>query len=124
MKRLGMFLMTALLLAFSSQIFAESSVKTAPTTKPAPFKVKAKRTEKVKLQRHVGEIQKISLTDQLLVVKSPRGEESFKIFPETQVKRGRERHLQSDLEEGMTVTIKYSEENGAKVARIVNLPKN
>jgi hypothetical protein len=123
MKKIGMFLMAATLLAFSTQTFAESSVKTAPTAKTVPFKVKARKTERTKLQRHVGEIRKISLNDQLLVVKNPRGEESFKIFPETQVKRGRERHLQSDLEEGMKVTIKYSEENGTKIARVVTLPK-
>ncbi|HET6371149.1 MAG TPA: hypothetical protein VFG95_08125, partial [Nitrospiria bacterium] len=75
-------------------------------------------------QQRYGILQSVDLDGRSLTVKNRRGEESFKILPDTRVTRGRKRILQGDLREGMKVTIAYEKVSGEKIARSVRVAKD
>ena len=122
MKTIRTLLAVALLAAFSFPVFAEEPTTTDSAVKGVPTELK--KTEGVRTQQRYGILQSVDLDGRSLTVKNRRGEESFKILPDTRVTRGRKRILQGDLREGMKVTIAYEKVSGEKIARSVRVAKD
>ncbi|MBI3611117.1 MAG: hypothetical protein HY204_10520 [Nitrospirae bacterium] len=71
-----------------------------------------------------GTVKAVDLTAHTLSIKNRRGEQSFVITPETQLKRGRE-HLRLDgLKVESEVTVTYWDRDGKKQARLIRLKKS
>jgi hypothetical protein len=117
MKHIVMFLIAAALLAITAPLSAEP-------TASAPQKAKVSTVEALKglkLHQSTGVISSIDLDHQNLIIKNRRGEHAFSIVSETQVKKGREKLGQTQLQPGMKVTVRYWEQEGRKIARIIKL---
>ena len=120
MKRIVMFLVAAALLVFTHPLSAEPTAAV-----PQQAKVSTVDALKgLKLRESTGVISSVNLDGQSLIIKNRRGELIFSIVPETQVKKGREKVQQAELETGMKVTVRYWEKEGRKIARIVKLEKD
>jgi hypothetical protein len=122
MKTIRTLLAVAVLMAFSFPVFAEEPTATDAAVKSVPTELR--KSEGVKTQHRSGILQSVDLDGQSLTVKNRRGEESFKILPDTRVTRGRKRIQQGDLGEGMKVTIAYEKVDGEKIARSVRVAKD
>jgi translation elongation factor EF-G len=117
MNRIAMFLVVAALMAVTHPLSAEP-------TPSAPRKAKTSTVEamkNLKLQQSTGVISSVDLERQSLIVKNRRGEQAFSVASETQVKKGREKFKPTELKPGMKVTVRYWEQEGRKIARIIKL---
>lgn len=98
-----------------AQQLASSSINVKPAI--------SERTMPAAVRHMSGTIKEIDLAAHTLSLKSRRGEQSFMINSETQVKRGRT-HLRLDgLRSDSQATVTYLELDGKKQARIIKLKK-
>ena len=121
MKNIVSFLIVACMLTiFSSSVLAQEAVSALPTAGKSTIEA----LKGLKLRQHSGVIKEVDLVDHRLVIKNRRGEQIFSMTPETQVKKGRKKFTRNDLKLGVKVTVRYWENKGEKIARIVKLHKN
>jgi len=120
MKSIVMFLIVAVLLAIATPILAEPIPAASQEAKASTLET----LQGLELRQHTGVISSVNLDEQRLVIKNRRGEQTFSIVTETQVKKGREKVKLAVLESGMKVTVRYWEQEGRKIARIVKLEKD
>ena len=74
--------------------------------------------------RHMsGTVKEIDLRAQTISIKNRRGEQSFSITPETQLKRGRTHLKLTALQPESNVTVTYWDREGKKQASIIKLKK-
>ncbi|HUK55295.1 MAG TPA: hypothetical protein VLY20_01400 [Nitrospiria bacterium] len=74
--------------------------------------------------RHItGTVKDVDLTAHTFSIKNRRGEQSFVISPETQLKRGRERLRLDGLQPESKVSVSYWDHNGKKEAGVIKLTK-
>ena len=76
----------------------------------------------LKLRQHSGVIQSYNPDQGKLVIKNRKGEYSLSVTSDTQVKQGRKKMSREELKPGISVTVRYWENEGKKIARIVKLP--
>jgi hypothetical protein len=75
----------------------------------------------VGLHHMTGTVKAVDLVGHTLSIKGRRGEESFVITPDTQLKRGRQ-HLRMDgLRPESDVTVSYLERDGKRLADIIKV---
>ena len=70
-----------------------------------------------------GTVKEIDLKAQTLSIKNRRGEQSFSITPETQLKKGRTHLKLAALQPESKVTVSYWDREGKKQASIIKLKK-
>lgn len=118
MKNMMMLFVVGVFLGISGPVFsAEPSAQVTKVAVSDALKV-------AKLRQHTGVIQTVDFDEQTLVVKGRRGEKTFSMVLNTQVKRGREKIESSELMPGTKVTVRYKVLGGEKIAWIVKLPKD
>jgi hypothetical protein len=102
-----------------STVVAQQLASTSLEVKPA-----ADGRLKMAAVRHLtGTVKDVDLTNHTFTIKNRRGEQSFVISPETQLKKGRE-HLRLDgLQPESEVTVSYWDRNGKKEAGVIQLAK-
>jgi len=79
---------------------------------------------KMAVVRHLtGTVKDVDLAAHTFTIKNRRGEQSFVISPETQLKKGRERLRLDGLQPETKVTVSYWDRNGKKEASVIKLSK-
>jgi len=79
---------------------------------------------KAEAVRHMsGTVKGIDLVAQTVSIKNRKGEQSFVITPETQLKRGRQNLKLDGLRPESKVTVSYLERDGKKLANIIKVKK-
>lgn len=74
--------------------------------------------------RHMnGTVKGIDLVAQTVSIKNRKGEQSFLITPETQLKKGRARLKLAELKPESRVTVTYSDREGKKQASVIKVKK-
>jgi Domain of unknown function (DUF5666) len=111
-----MFVMAAALMMVSGPALAKGSAVASKEKTPA-----VKALEGLKLRQHSGVISAFDPGKGSLVIKNRKGEQNFSVTADTQIKKGRIRLTHNDLKTGMSVTVRYWEQDGRQVARIVKL---
>jgi hypothetical protein len=86
-----------------------TTTTTAPAAKPA------------KAMTLAGTVVSSDAIANTLVVKGSKGEETFTISPTTKIMMGKKEVKIADVAKDEKVTVKYSEENGAKTASTVKI---
>jgi hypothetical protein len=120
MKNMARFLLVVFALALSGPVLSE----TAAFASQKAEKNTLEALKGLTLRQHTGVILSVDPDQKRMVIKNRRGEHFFSITPDTQVKKGREKFTQADLKPGVKVTVRYWEQEGKKIARIVKLPNN
>ncbi|HTN42933.1 MAG TPA: hypothetical protein VMN77_03960 [Nitrospiria bacterium] len=102
-----------------STVVAQQLASTSLEVKPA-----ADGRLKMAAVRHLsGTVKDVDLTAHTLTIKNRRGEQSFVISPETQLKKGRERLRLDGLQRESKVTVSYWDRDGKKEAGVIQLAK-
>jgi len=70
-----------------------------------------------------GTVKNVDLAAHTFTIKNRRGEQTFVISPETQLKKGRERLRLDGLQPESKVTVSYWDRNGKKEAGVIKLSK-
>jgi len=70
-----------------------------------------------------GMVKEVDLDGKTFSIKTRRGDQSFVISPETQLKKGREKMRIDGLRPDSKVTVTYRDHDGKKVAGIIQLAK-
>ena len=120
MKNGVRFLIVTFMLAVSVSAVAATSIQVSAMTEKDTLEA----LEGLKLRQHTGVITAVNANDESLVIKNRRGEYSFSMNSDTQVKKGREKLAQSELRPGIKVTVRYWKDGEKKMARIVKLQKD
>jgi hypothetical protein len=98
-----------------AQQIASSSLETKP--------VMGERVKAAVVRQMNGTVKGIDLAAQTVSIKNRKGEQSFLITPETQVKKGRARLKLAELKPESRVTVTYWDRDGKKQASIIKLRK-
>jgi len=98
-----------------AQQLASSSLQVKPVT--------AERLKAADLRQTSGTVKEIDVAAQPFTINNRRGEQSFSMTSETQLKRGRAHLKLTSLQPESEVTVTYRDHEGKKQARIIKLKK-
>jgi hypothetical protein len=102
-----------------STVVAQQLASTSLDVRPV-----ADEQMKMAAVRHLtGTVKNVDLAAHTFTIKNRRGEQSFVISPETQLKKGRERLRLDGLQPESKVTVSYWDRNGKKEAGVIKLSK-
>jgi len=112
--------------AFAADAAAPAAEKAAPAAAAAPAApaadAKAAPAAKPgKAMTLAGTVVSSDAIANTLVVKGSKGEETFSIAPTTKIMMGKKEVKIADIAKDEKVTVKYTEENGAKTASAVKI---
>ena len=94
---------------------------TSSSSEPKP--VIGERVKSVSTHQMSGTVQGIDLVAQTVSIKNRKGEQSFLITPETQVKKGRAHLKLAELKPASRVTVTYWDREGKKQASVIKVNK-
>lgn len=115
-------LAAAALVAFGATAFAAEAAQAATEAKAAPAaEAKAPAVKAAKTMTLTGTVVSSDAIANTLVVKGAKGEETFSIAPAAKITMGKKEVKIADVAKDEKVTVKYTEENGAKTASAVKL---
>jgi hypothetical protein len=101
---------------------APASAQPAPATQSAPAAdTKAPAAKAAKSMTLSGTVVSSDAIANTLVVKGSKGEETFSIAPTAKITMGKKEVKIADVAKDEKVTVKYTEENGAKTASAVKI---
>lgn len=121
MKKILVVLIGVLSMGFSGSVSARDVVPLIDhLAGPAPGLILVK-AEAGKTRQMTGVVKGLDLAAGSLDLKNRKGEKSFKIVEETQVKKGREELNLDDLRPGTRVVVKYRDLGEIKQARIIKI---
>lgn len=98
-----------------AQQLASSSLETKP--------IIGERVKAAAVRHMSGTVKGVDLVAQTLSIKNRKGEQSFLITPETQVKKGRSHLKLAELRPESRVTVTYSDREGKKQASLIKVKK-
>ena len=113
--------------AFAADAAAPAAEKAAPAaaapaaTAPAADAKAAPAAKPGKAMTLAGTVVSSDAIANTLVVKGSKGEETFSIAPTTKIMMGKKEVKIADVAKDEKVTVKYTEENGAKTASAVKI---
>ena len=111
--------------AFAADAAAPAAEKAAPAaaaaTAPAADAKAAPAAKPGKAMTLAGTVVSSDAIANTLVVKGSKGEETFSIAPTTKIMMGKKEVKIADIAKDEKVTVKYTEENGAKTASAVKI---
>jgi hypothetical protein len=106
-------------LSFSASVFAADA---APAAAPAAAEAKAAPAAKpAKAKSMTGTVVSSDAIANTLVVKNSKTEETFTVAPTAKITLGKKEVKIADVAKDEKVTVKYTEENGAKTASSVKV---
>ncbi len=114
-------------LSFGASAFAADAAapaaeaKAAPAAATAPATVPAKAAPAAKAKTFTGTVVSSDAIANTLVVKGSKGEETFTIAPTAKIAQGKKEVKIADVVKDQKVSVKYTEENGAKTASMVRV---
>jgi hypothetical protein len=117
-KSLSM-LAAAAVLSLGVSAFAADAASAEAKAPAAEAKVPAAKP--AKSMTYAGTVVSSDAIANTLVVKGAKGEETFSIAPATKITMGKKEVKIADLAKDEKMTVKYSEENGAKTASSVKI---
>ncbi|HKP97444.1 MAG TPA: hypothetical protein VJ385_16990 [Fibrobacteria bacterium] len=105
-------------LSFGASAFAADEAAAAPMEKAAPAASAAKAP---KAKSFSGTVVSSDAIANTLVVKGGKGEETFSVAPTAKIVQGKKDVKIADVMKDEKVTVKYTEENGAKTASMIRV---
>ena len=110
-------------LSLSASAFAADAVAPAssPAAAPAAEAKAAPAAKPAKAKTFSGSVVSSDAIANTLVVKNTKGEETFSLAPTTKISQGKKDVTIADVAKDQKVTVKYTEENGAKTASSVKV---
>ena len=108
-------------LSFSASAFAADAVAPAAAAAPATEAKAAPAAKPAKAKTFSGSVVSSDAIANTLVVKNTKGEETFSLAPTAKISQGKKEVKIADVAKDQKVTVKYTEENGAKTASSVKV---
>ena len=119
MKSIIVSLMAVILMLSCGPVLAKTSDSDFQISKAD----KLEALQGLKLRQHSGVITSFDPAQGSLIIKNRKGQYHLSMTPDTVVKKGRVKIGRDELKPGISVTVRYWERKGEKIARIVSLPK-
>jgi hypothetical protein len=106
-------------LSFGAHAFAADAA--APAAAAPATEAKAPAVKPAKAKTMTGTVVSSDAIANTLVVKNAKGEETFTVAPTAKITQGKKEVKIADVAKDGKVTVKYTEENGAKTASSVKV---
>jgi hypothetical protein len=116
LKSLSNLALAAVLMVSAGAFAVEAPAATAAKAAPAAPAAKA-----AKVRSMSGTVVSSDAIANTLVVKNAKGEETFSVSPAAKITLGKKEVKIADVSKDEKVTVKYTEENGAKTASAVKV---